>query len=136
MKNKKLLLVSQFLFGYLLPSKILYSSAAHKTNDTKKPLQKKNHCKKTIANSSSWLAPKGAVLFNWLYSPRRNLRLFTWSLSRWYLNEPPREKLFPQHLTVPGHFVSSTTYFLQPSSFFFSPLMTCLFLAEGFSNLQ
>ena len=34
MKNKKSLLVSQFLFGYLLPSKILYSSAAHKTNDT------------------------------------------------------------------------------------------------------
>ena len=86
--------------------------------------------------SSSWLAPKGAVLFNWLYSPRRNLRLFTWSFSRWYLNEPPREKVFPQHLTSPGHFVSSTTYFLQPSSFFFSPPMTCLFLAEGFSNLS
>ena len=42
MKNKKSLLVSQFLFGYLLPSKILYSSAARKTNDTKKPLQKKS----------------------------------------------------------------------------------------------
>ena len=50
--------------------------------------------------------------------------------------EPPREKVFPQHLTSPGHFVSSTTYFLQPSSFFFSPPMTCLFLAEGFSNLS
>ena len=86
--------------------------------------------------TSSWLAPKGAFLFNWLYSPRRNLRLFTWSFSRWYLNEPPREKVFPQHLTSPGHFVSSTTYFLQPSSFFFSPPMTCLFLAEGFSNLS
>ena len=86
--------------------------------------------------SSSWLAPKGAVLFNWLYSPRRNLRLFKWALSTWYLNEPPREKVFPQHLTVPGHFISSTTYFLHPSSFFFSPPMTCLFLSEGFSSLS
>ena len=89
-----------------------------------------------LKHSSSWLAPKGTVFFNWLYSPRRNLRLFTWSFSTWYLNEPPREKVFPQHLTVPGHFVSSTTYFLHPSSFFFSPPMTCLFLAEGFSNFS
>ena len=78
--------------------------------------------------SSSWLAPKGAVFCNWLYSPRRNLRLFTWSFSTWYLNKPPREKVFPQHLTVPGHFVSSTTYILHPISLFFSPPMTCLFL--------
>ena len=80
---------------------------------------------------SSWLAPKGAVFFNWLYSPRRNLRLFTWSFCTWYLNEPRQEKVFPQHLTVPGHFVSLTTYSLHPSSFFFSSPMTCLFLAEG-----
>ena len=88
---------------------------------------------KILNNGTSWylrneLKP---FFFNWLYSPRRNLRLFTWSFSTWYLNEPPREKVFPQHLTVPGHFVSSTTYFIHPSSFFFSPPMTCVFLAEG-----
>ena len=56
MKNKKLLLVSQFLFAYLLPSKILYSSAAHKTNDTKKPLQKKTIAKKPLQiRAVGWL---------------------------------------------------------------------------------
>ena len=44
------------------------------------------------------LLDKGAVLFNWLYSPRRNLRRFKWALSTWYLKEPAREKIFPQHL--------------------------------------
>ena len=42
----------------------------------------------------------------------------------WYLNDPPQEKVFPQHVTVRVHFVSSTTHFLHPSPFFFSPPMT------------
>ena len=71
----------------------------------------------------------------WLYSPRRNLRLFMWSSSTWYLIKPPWEKVFLQHLMVSGHFVLTSTYFLL-SSFFFFPPMTCLFLAESFGNLS
>ena len=82
------------------------------------------------------MALKGAVFLNCLYSRRRNLGLFRWSFSMWYLNDPPQEKVLSQHVTVRGHFVSSTTHSVHPSSFFFSPPMTCLFLPEGFNNLS
>ena len=81
------------------------------------------------------LVLKGAVFLNCLYSRGRNLGLFRWSFSMWYLDDPPREKVFPQHVTVRGHFVSSTTHFLHPSSFFFLPRWHVSFLPEGFRNL-
>ena len=48
---------------------------------------------------------------------------------------PTAGKGFPQHVTVCGHFVSSTTHFLHPSSFFFLP-DDVSFLPKGFSNLS
>ena len=58
------------------------------------------------------------------------------SKSKRYLNAPAGKKVFPQHLTVPGHFVLSTMCCLRPYSFFVSVPMTCLFLSDGLSNLS
>lgn len=65
-----------------------------------------------------WLACSGNSIPKTCWSaPRRYRRQFTCFFSTWYLNAPARGKMVPQHVTVPGHLVSSTTS--SPAQFYF-----------------